>query len=136
MRQAETQIVLQICRAARRSVLWRFWHQLHIFAVEVQAAHLNSAIARPENLRRKGHSRNCLFQFELSEAVLQRVLVTYRNGNYSVGLHADAEPKMGPVIASVVFPRNTTATSGDRYLADRFYLPSNRSGVRLTIHRF
>lgn len=25
----------------------------------------------------------------------------YRNGNDSVGLHADAEPKMGPVIASV-----------------------------------
>jgi hypothetical protein len=25
----------------------------------------------------------------------------YRNGNDSVGLHADAEPEMGPVIASV-----------------------------------
>jgi alkylated DNA repair dioxygenase AlkB len=45
----------------------------------------------------------------------------YRNGNDSVGLHADAEPEMGPVISSVSLGADkTTGQQHSRWPAPEF----------------
>src|SRR5438876_1121394 len=62
----------------------------------------------------------------------------YRNGNDSVGLHADAEPEMGPVIASVSLgserlfrlKAQNGAVAFAKRLPQRHSAPSNETIVR------
>lgn len=69
---------------------------------EYKTTPLDSGIALLEGACRSGHTRSCLFQRGHAETGLQRRSKRpYRNGMDSVALHADAEPEMGPVIASL-----------------------------------
>jgi alkylated DNA repair dioxygenase AlkB len=94
--------VIWAYRPSGRSVLWRSRNSLHIFAARVPTAALDTGTAvlrvRVEEATPVAAYTNPGLPKLGYNAVLCNL---YRDGNDSVGLHADAEPEMGPVIASV-----------------------------------
>ena len=87
---------------SRRSLLRRSRNALHIFAARVQAASLDTGIAVVRAHVEEATPAAAYANLSLPRTGYNAVLCNlYREGNDSVGLHADAEPEMRPVIASV-----------------------------------